>query len=329
MLAAFLAVGSCALVAAHEEKSFVAHLRQNGLLYTGDEYQFRLGIFLTSQRIVRDFNAGNHGFRLGTNSLSTLTPAEYRLLLGYKLQKQPKSKFGKKLHPKANSDYPPSYDWRQFSAVQIVKDQGQCGSDWAFGAIGAEESMFFINKGMLYNLSEQNLVDCDRFDSGCDGGTAENAYEYVLGFQDGHFATEVEYPYTGVEGTCYYDATNMSGSAYLYNYGWFADPGQDAEANLLALIYEYGPAACAIDASHDSFQLYSSGIFNEPACSSTDLDHEVLNVGYGADDSGTQYWIVKNSWGTGWGVDGYIYMSRNKNNQCGITTDVTVPLLNF
>lgn len=302
-------------------------MRRNGLLYTGDEYQFRFGVFLANQRIVREFNTGNHGFRLGMNALSTLTPAEYRVLLGYKPGKRPTTKFGKKLQRKTNKADPDSWDWRNSSAVQGVKDQGQCGSCWAFGAIGAEESMFFINQGTLYNLSEQDLVDCNYFDYGCSGGSAEDAYEYVLDFQDGYFATELEYPYTAEDGNCYYDEGTMSDSAYLYNYGWIANPGD--EANLLAIVYEYGPAACAIDASHNSFQLYSGGIYNEPACSSEDLDHEVLNVGYGADASGTQYWIVKNSWGLSWGDNGYIYMSRNKNNQCGIATDATVPLLSF
>jgi cathepsin L len=327
MFVAFLAVGSCGLVFAHEEKSFVAHMRRNGLLYTGDEYQFRLGVYLTNQRLVREFNAGNHGFRLGMNLLSTLTPAEYRVLLGYKRSEHPKTKFGKKLQRKTNKADPDSLDWRDQGVVQVVKDQGQCGSCWAFGAIGAEESMFAINLGTLYNLSEQNLVDCDILDSGCNGGSAENAYEYVLDFQDGYFATEIEYPYTGTDGNCYYSESSMSDSAYLYNYGWIANPGD--ESNLLAIIAEYGPAACAIDASLGSFQQYQSGIYNDPTCSSTDLDHEVLNVGYGADDSGTQYWIIKNSWGTGWGELGYIRMSRNKNNQCGIATDAVVPLLGF
>jgi cathepsin L len=322
MFAALVAVGSCSLVSAHEEKLFLEHLRQNGLLYTGNEYQFRLGIFLLNQQIVREVNAANRGFRLGLNSLSTLTPTEYRALLGYKPGARPATKFGKTLETTPIKLV--EWDWRDSGAVQIVKDQGGCGADWAFAAIGAAESKFFIRTETLYNLSEQNLIDCSAFDAGCDGGTPGSAYEYVLGYQDGLFATADQYPYTGVQGVCSYDKATISDSAYLFNYGFISKPGDEDE--LLAIVAS-GPAAIAIDASHDSFQLYKSGIFDEPGCSSTDLDHVVLAVGFGADQSGTQYWIVKNSWGTAWGDNGYIFMSRNKKNQCGIATDVVVPLL--
>jgi cathepsin L len=133
--------------------------------------------------------------------------------------------------------------------------------------------------------------------------------------------TEISYPYTARDGTCYYDQAEKS--TYLNDYGWLAQPIEDC---LLEVLYEYGPVACAIDASHNSFQLYNGGVYDEPTCSSTDLDHEVLTVGYGS-DGGKDYWIVKNSWGTGWGESGYIRMSRNKNNQCGIATDGGVPLI--
>jgi cathepsin L len=320
MFAAFLAVASSALVHAHEEKSFIAHMRQHGLMYTGDEYQLRFGIYLTNLRIIREKNAQNLGFTMGLNALSTLTPAEYKGLLGthrgqWNPKKLPKKLAGKKAGVKA----PDAWDWRDQGAVQVVKDQGQCGSCWAFASIGAEESMFFINIGTLYNLSEQDLVDCDVYDSGCEGGSFEGAYFYVYDYQDGYFSTEDQYPYTAQDGNCAY----VQGPAYLTDFGTLANP---TEANLLAVVYDYGPVACAIDASHNSFQLYTTGIYDEPACSSEDLDHGILTVGYGTQDA-TDYWIVKNSWGTSWGQAGYIWMSRNKNNQCGIATDGVVPLI--
>jgi cathepsin L len=227
----------------------------------------------------------------------------------------PKRLSGKKTGVRA----PDSWDWRDQKVVQGVKDQGQCGSCWAFASIGAEESMFAINQNQLYNLSEQNLVDCDVYDSGCSGGSFEGAYFYVYDNQDGYFSTEDQYPYTAQDGSCKY----VQGPAYLTDFGTLANP---TEANLLAVVYDYGPVATAIDASHNSFQLYTGGIYDEPACSSSDLDHGVLTIGYGS-ENGVDYWIVKNSWGASWGEKGFIRMSRNKNNQCGIASDGVVPLI--
>jgi cathepsin L len=321
MFAALFAVASSAFFRQHEEKSFIAHMRQHGLMYTGDEYQLRFGIYLTNLRYIREKNSQNNGFTVGLNALTTLTPAEYRGLLGTRRGAWSAKKQPKRLSGKAGVKAPDSWDWRDQGAVQVVKDQGQCGSCWAFASIGSEESMYFIYSNKLYNLSEQDLVDCDTYDDGCEGGSFEGAYTYVYYDQDGYFADETVYPYTAQDGTCKFGTTS---DAYLNDFGTLANP---TESNLLAVVYEYGPVACAIDASHNSFQLYTSGVYNEPACSTEDLDHGILTIGYGTDSTGTDYWIVKNSWGTGWGQKGFIWMSRNKNNQCGIATDGVVPLI--
>jgi cathepsin L len=322
MFALLSALSSCALIAAHQEKSFLSHLREHGLMYTGAEYHLRFGIFLANSRMVQEFNSQPKTFTLGLNHLSTLTPSEYRVLLGTRVNPW-KFKSPKKLFAKTNRKAPTAWDWRTEGAVQVVKDQGQCGSCWAFAAIASEESMYFLYTLTLYNLSEQNLVDCDYNDYGCEGGSVEGAYFYVYDEQNGYFVDETNYPYTAVDGACQY-AASINSQAYLNDFGTLANP---TESNLLLVVYDYGPVACAIDASHSSFQLYISGVYDEPACSSDDLDHAVLTVGYSTDASGTDYWIVKNSWGTGWGQQGYIYMSRNKNNQCGIATDGVVPLI--
>jgi cathepsin L len=303
-------------VHAHEEKSFIAHMRAHGLMYTGDEYPLRLGIFLTNLRFIREKNAQNLGFTGGLNALSTLTPAEYRVLLGARRTEWREQTPPVKLPARAVSD-PDSWDWRTQGAVQVVKDQGQCGSGWAFAAIGAEESLFFIHTGILYNLSEQDLVDCDVYDDACEGGSTKSAYYYVLDHQSGYFSTEDAYPYTGREDRCAF----VQGPAYLNG---IATVARQTDANLLMVVYDFGPVACVIDASHTSFQLYTSGVYDEPACSSVNVNHGVLTVGYGS-QGGSDYWIVKNSWGIGWGQDGYIWMSRNKNNQCGIATECVAP----
>jgi C1A family cysteine protease len=148
-------------------------------MYTGDEYQFRLGIYLANCHYVKEFNRQETSFKLGINNLAVLTPAEYRVLLGAKRTTFGNLKKGHTLahkkEKKVGHSYPDSFDWRIKTVVQVVKDQGNCGSCWVFGAIGAQESMCAIYSGTLANLSEQNLVDCDIEDYGCDGGNALNA----------------------------------------------------------------------------------------------------------------------------------------------------------
>jgi cathepsin L len=262
------------------------------------------------------------------NNLTTLTPAEYKILLGA-TRRTVRDDLKKGYEHTRKSDkkdrkvgQPDSFDWLANGVVQGVKDQGNYGSCWAFGAIGAQESMYAIySKGTPVNLSEQNLVDCDTEDYGCDGGNALSAWDYVLWFQDGNFVTEISYPYTANEGICQYRRATKS--TYLNDYGWLFQPIKD---NLLEVVYEYGPVAYAIDASHSSFQLYQCGVYDELTCSSIDLDDEVLTIGWD-NDSGKDYWIVKNSWDLSWDEKGYIRMSRNTNNQCGITIDSGVPTI--
>jgi cathepsin L len=130
--------------------------------------------------------------------------------------------------------------------------------------------------------------------------------------------TEASYPYTAEDGTCAYNAAN-SGATLT----GFVNVNTGDESDLQVKTYA-GPTSVAIDASQSSFQFYSGGVYYEPACSSTQLDHGVLSIGWGT-SSGTQYWLVKNSWGTSWGMSGFIMMSRNKNNNCGIATMATLP----
>jgi cathepsin L len=316
MLASLLAVASSALIHSHQEKAFISFMREHNLLYTGSEYQFRLGIFLTQSRHIREFNSGSHSFKVGLNKFALYTPAEYKTLLGSRTMDS--GKFGK-AQPRNLKDAPDSFDWRDQGIVQGIKDQGQCGSCWSFSAIGAQESQWALQNGQLLNLSEQNLVDCVSSCYGCDGGDKALAYDYVISAQNGHFNSEVDYPYKAVDGRCSYVA-----SAPLTTVTGYIRTTAGDENALLNGIYSYGPAGVSIDASASSFQIYTSGVYNEPSCSSSSHDHAVLAVGYGADGS-TPFWIVKNSWGYDWGEKGYIRMSRNKNNQCCIACAGVIP----
>ena len=314
MFSLLQAQGASVRLLQHEEKAFLAWMRNTNNLFVGDEYQARLGIWLSNKRYVDEQNKKNN-YRLAMNHLACYTPAEYKSLLGFKNVKS-----GAQVKAiKATKAAPESLDWRDSNIVNPIKDQAQCGSCWSFSTIQATESGWAKNKGTLYSLSEQNLVDCDTNDEGCNGGLMDNAWKYVIANQGGKFQLEDDYPYTGRDGTCKYDSSRAPEVRVVNDYQ--VDDNEDAVKEACA---EIGVLAIAIDAGHISFQLYSSGIYDPVLCSSTNLDHAVGLVGYGT-ESGTDYWLVRNSWGTSWGEQGYIRMIRNSNNKCGVASMAFYP----
>ncbi|EAY00763.1 Clan CA, family C1, cathepsin L-like cysteine peptidase [Trichomonas vaginalis G3] len=298
----------------NERKAFLGWMRETGNIFTGDEYQSRFGIWLSNKRFVEEHNRANLGFTVALNRLAHLTPAEYHSLLGFR--NNGANNKAVKSHSKAND----CIDWRSKGVVNPIQDQGQCGSCWAFSAIQAQESQYAITSGELQKLSEQNLVDCVTTCDGCEGGLMTNAYDYVIKYQDGKFMLENDYPYTAYYYDCLFDTDKAVSNIVSY-----INVVEGDENDLATKISTNGPAAVAIDASHYSFQLYSQGIYNEPSCSSYGLDHGVGCVGYGAEGS-TKYWIVRNSWGLGWGEEGYIRMIKDKGNQCGIASMACIPV---
>jgi len=229
--------------------------------------------------------------------------------------------------PVKQEDLPVSIDWRDYNAVTMIKDQGACGSCWTFGSTGSLEGAWSIKYKQLISLSEQQIVDCAWINwsseqtMGCNGGFAAPAYTWIM--MNNGIATEQHYPYLAQDGSCR-PADHTSGVTVT----GYVNVTQDSEADLQSAVGTIGPVAIAIDASLNSFRFYGSGVYYEPLCRSGQrfLDHEVLAMGYGS-LNGSDYWLVKNSWSTHWGNEGTIMMARNRNNNCGIASQATYPIV--
>nr|AFQ98385.1 cathepsin L [Rhipicephalus microplus]AGK88364.1 cathepsin L [Rhipicephalus microplus] len=290
------------------------------------EELLRFKIFTENSLIIAKHNAkyakGLVSYKLGMNQFGDLLAHEFaRIFNGHHGTRKTG---GSTFLPPANvndSSLPKAVDWRKKGAVTPVKDQGQCGSCWAFSATGSLEGQHFLKNGELVSLSEQNLVDCSQSfgNNGCEGGLMEDAFKYIKA-NDG-IDTEKSYPYEAVDGECRFKKEDVGATDTGY-----VEIKAGSEDDLKKAVATVGPISVAIDASHSSFQLYSEGVYDEPECSSEDLDHGVLVVGYGV-KGGKKYWLVKNSWAESWGDQGYILMSRDNNNQCGIASQASYPLV--
>jgi hypothetical protein len=300
------------------EEAFVSWMTKFGKSYAPEEFFYKFEVFKTNYDFVEAHNAGNHTWEVELNKFADLTSAEFKVLYnGYK----PELRRGKR-QPTLNDlrvgAYPTgSVDWVKNGAVTGIKDQGQCGSCWSFSTTGAVEGIVFIKHAHLTSLSEQELMDCSFSygNLGCSGGLMDNAFKYV---QANGLCTEAAYPYTAKDGTCKKSSCTASANSQI---GGYKDVTHTE--NALGAAVDVQPVSIAIEADQSGFQLYKSGVF----CGNcgTNLDHGVLAVGYGTDT--TDYWKVKNSWGTSWGEQGYIRMCRNK-NECGLSNEPSYPTEN-
>jgi len=269
------------------------------------------------------YSKGLKSYTLGVNKYADMELSEFvRMMNGLRPSNSStlQNHRATYLSPNIKLSLPDSVDWRTKGYVTPIKDQGQCGSCWSFSATGSLEGQHFRKTGKLVSLSEQNLVDCSGKygNNGCEGGLMDFAFQYIK--ENKGIDTEASYPYEAMDDTCRYKAS-ASGATDA----GFVDVPENDEDKLKEAIATIGPISVAIDAAHDSFQLYKSGVYDEPACTDN-LDHGVLAVGYG-NLNGKDYYIVKNSWGLTWGDKGYILMSRNKKNQCGIASKASYPIV--
>ncbi|XP_038624285.1 procathepsin L-like [Tachyglossus aculeatus] len=270
---------------------------------------------------------GLHTYRLGMNQFGDLTNEEFQKILTGERHFSKGKRINGSAFLEANFvQVPTSVDWRDHGYVTPVKNQGHCGSCWAFSTTGALEGQLFQKSGQLVSLSEQNLVDCSwqQGNEGCNGGIVDFAFQYIL--ENRGIDSEDCYPYTAKD-TAQCAFKPECATARVTG---FVDIPPHSEEALMKAVATVGPVSVAIDAHPTSFRFYQSGIFYEPKCSSERLNHAVLVVGYGyegKDEAGKKYWIVKNSWGKQWGDHGYVYLSKDRGNHCGIATTASYPLL--
>lgn len=281
-------------------------------------------VFKHNLRYINSMNRRKLSFTLKVNHLADHSPSDLRKLRGRKttVGMKGKSNNGKPFVTKLTvNDVPTELNWRLYGAVTPVKDQAVCGSCWSFGTTGTIEGTLFLKTKRLIRLSQQNLMDCSWGfgNNGCDGGEEFRSYEYMM--KHGGIFTEESYgPYRAIDGFCHKGKVGANITGYVNV--------TSGDLNALKIaIAQRGPVAVGIDAAHLSLVFYSHGVYYEPECGNTPdrLDHAVLAVGYGV-QNGQAYWLIKNSWSTHWGNDGYVLMSQ-KDNNCGVATDATYVLM--
>jgi cathepsin L len=296
-----------------DEMDYMRYVTEWGKSYgTKAEFVFRMEQFKNTKAKMAEHEADKrHGSTVTLNQFSDWTETEFKKLLGYKYVER---EVEPELLP--TDDLADEVDWRTKGAVTPVKNQGQCGSCWAFSTTGSVEGAMFLSTGKLESYSEQQLVDCSKQNNACQGGLMDYAFKYI---ETAPLMQETEYPYTAKKGTCKYVESKGVGKVKA-----FKDVSKDSTGDQLKAAVAKGPVSVAIQANQMSFQGYHSGII-EHGCGSQ-LDHGVLAVGYGTAEGPLgrdfTYFIVKNSWGPSWGDNGYVKISHS---QCGITMQPSYP----
>lgn len=330
-IVALLALVGIALAVHSEDEYrflFSKWQQQHGKSYQSYEEGYRYAVFKLNLDKIEKYMQGNTGTVLEMNAFGDLSHEEFAArYLSHKFERRPK--FSIPIYHPVGDDLPAEVDWLKDGAVTPVKDQGQCGSCYAFSAVGSMEGAWFMKNKKLVSLSESQIVDCSSTskygNEGCNGGQMYASIQYVI--DNGGIDTEDSYKYQPTQRKCAYKASTIGATMTgMYNVT------EKNEKDLADALAHKGPVAVAIDASSFAFQFYSTGIYAPTDCSETELDHGVTLTGYNADPTlskDKQYWIIKNSWGTSWGRagghPGYMWLQMN-HNRCGVATEATVAI---
>lgn len=303
-----------------ENHAFDAWKLKYNKRYSVKEEAYRLGVWLSNFAFVESHNkryeAGEETYNLEMNEFADMDTAEFKAkyLISFPTDSAT-SKCNGGQAPSGN--IPDEIDWSTKGAVTPIKNQGQCGSCWAFSTTGSVEGAYFLSQNKLESFSEQQLVDCSTSygNQGCNGGLMNLSFFYI---KDHGITTESKYPYKGVGSTCKYNDADK-----VWTVSECTEVTVDKEQSLLDAIAKT-PVSVAIQANHLSFQLYKSGVYSGNC--GTNLDHGVLAVGYGT-LSGKKYYKVKNSWGNTWGEKGFIFIERTGDGKgkCGIQMAASFP----
>lgn len=322
-----VAVALLMLSAATQAELFNEWVSKHNKKYsTPQELEYRRQVFMDNIKLIKKLNIESTSATFAPNKFADMTSEEFASQYLRPVTAQERAelfKAGPVIRPRrSHNDLPDEFDWVDYGAVSSVKDQASCGSCWAFGATANMEGQWYLygtdRSQKIVSFSPQNLVDCDNecmffpstntteCDEGCNGGMEPNAFQWVI--KNGGIMSYDDYPYTGTTGkTCLFDANNTAARFSSWTYV------ECDEDTLMEQLHERGPLSIGVNANLWSF--YGDGVYTMYC--GTANNHAVLLTGWGVTEAGVKYWIIKNSWGTSWGKNGYIWLERGV-NKCGL-----------